>query len=282
MASGDGKSIAFMSRDLKIRRWEWKTGRPLSDVTADGDDSLIVLPFPGIGQFATKDGSALVFWDAVTGKQKERRNLAEETIWSAAVSKNGQRLALGTNQALRVYDLRKGKAVMSCENAGRVHALSDQGTLLASVTGGQGVNVWDVDKQKCRHKLAITEDKGLEIESLTFDGDGRYLAVGTGAGNVLVADTNSGEFLKRLHSGSTVHSVALSAKASLVAAGCLDGVVYVWDRISGKLVWKLEGGESPVSTLLFLDRDEFLATGSWAATVNCWNLKTGKCQWTSP
>lgn len=72
---------------------------------------------------------------------------------------------------------------------------------------------------------------------------------------------------------SLVHSVAFSSAANMLAAGCLDGVVYLFDVTTRKIT-TLRGHEDQVSQVAFSHDGRWLVSGSYDHTVRVWDLAT--------
>lgn len=74
----------------------------------------------------------------------------------------------------------------------------------------------------------------------------------------------------------TMGSPAISPDGKLIAAGCSDKLVYVWDMASGEIRFTLEGHASRVTSVDFSPDGRLLASGSRDGTVRLWNPLTGK------
>jgi glucose repression regulatory protein TUP1 len=74
-------------------------------------------------------------------------------------------------------------------------------------------------------------------------------------------------------------AVALSADGALLAAGCVDALVRVWDVRTGALVEVLRGHQNSVHSVVFASREGgggggmMLVTGALDNTVRCWDLR---------
>ena len=71
---------------------------------------------------------------------------------------------------------------------------------------------------------------------------------------------------------ASVFSVAVSPDMKLVAGGCSDCVVRIWDAKTGDLVDVLEGHTDIVSSVAFTPDRKGLVSGSWDRTVKRWVL----------
>lgn len=116
--------------------------------------------------------------------------------------------------------------------------VSPVGGQLASYGGDGRVGVWDVrpfvqggDAARLERTLDVPDAPGFEREMLRcgWDRCGTRIVAGTGAGAVLVWDTDDGELLWNLsgHSGSVNDAKFCSCEDSLLASASSDGTVLV-------------------------------------------------------
>ena len=67
-------------------------------------------------------------------------------------------------------------------------------------------------------------------------------------------------------------SVSISHDGSLVAAGCGDNVIRIWNVQTGHLVERLRGHEDDVNSVSFTPDDRGLISGSGDKTIKRWDL----------
>jgi len=74
-----------------------------------------------------------------------------------------------------------------------------------------------------------------------------------------------------------VSCFAFSRDGALLASGCLDNTIRLWDTATGKQIVLLKGHEGPVRTLAFGPPDgKLLASGGGDDTIRLWDVGTGK------
>lgn len=73
-----------------------------------------------------------------------------------------------------------------------------------------------------------------------------------------------------------VQAVAFSPDATLIASGCADAKIKIWDVLSGDLLHVLEGHQGGVETLDFAAQGKLLLSASEDCTLRFWDLESGK------
>jgi serine/threonine protein kinase/WD40 repeat protein len=75
---------------------------------------------------------------------------------------------------------------------------------------------------------------------------------------------------------ASVHSVAFSGDGSILASGCHDGSIYIWNVADGHLERQLKEHEHSVTSLAFSPTGSLLASTSWQdRVIKIWNPRTG-------
>ena len=73
--------------------------------------------------------------------------------------------------------------------------------------------------------------------------------------------------------GATLAHVAFSPDGRLVAAATYEGVWYVWDATTGKLlVSHPAAGPASAAGILFSPDGRYLAVGGWEAPIRVWGV----------
>lgn len=98
------------------------------------------------------------------------------------------------------------------------------------------------------------------------------------AGLQLGSNTNFDALLGKLrgHSGS-VYSAVYSMNGDHLASGGSDGIIRLWDTVSGSVVLRLEGHHKAITSLSFSLDSRGLASGSEDCSVRVWDLACGTC-----
>jgi WD40 repeat protein len=161
----DGRSLVVWTGDRKARVWDVTTGKAIREVeyTGAGRARPEPVPVPGLGEWS---------------------------IFAAAVSADGRRIAFGSrNELIAVYELTGGAEVCRVEKVFRSFgclAFSPDGRTLAwGDRADQSVHLLEIATGKERR--AFTGHRG-GVVSLTFSADGRTLVSGGNDTTLLVWD----------------------------------------------------------------------------------------------
>ena len=212
----------------EIAFWNSETGKivnTLQDTAPGGVDWRSFAFSPDGKTLATARGtyqgkySALKLWNVATGE--EVKTLSDSLINSVAFSPNGQMLATGSVDHVRVWDVASGKLVKELDAPGDVNTVSfspDSKTLVSvnpsRDTFGGTIKLWNVDSGQLLHSV---EPDWYKPQSVLFTLDGQTMIVG--GGNL----PNHDETGKLLDKESSVVNFYAVADGELKSSLKLDG-----------------------------------------------------------
>jgi WD40 repeat protein/tRNA A-37 threonylcarbamoyl transferase component Bud32 len=171
-----------------------------------------------------------------------------------------------------VWDLKTGRVVLRLSpGPGQVRAFSPDSRLAATDNRDGCVGLHDLISGKER-RLKV----GFNAIRVAFRPDSKQLAVtDIKQFEIRILDVETGELLQKLPHPDEVHALAWSSDGRLLAAGCQDKKVYVWDAEDWGLQALLEGHPRFVDAVAFSPVGELLAASSFDGTTRLWDPISG-------
>ena len=280
----DGTRLVSSSRDRTVRVWDALTGKELLKLKDYKHEVKSVDVSPDGKNLATPDGAfdkkkqsfigTIRIRETSTGKDVRKLSGHTGAVESVAYSPDGKLLASGSeDRTVKIWDATSGKELHTLK--GHTDdvlsvAFSHDGKKLASASKDRTVRLWDVANGKELQTLKPNFPKP-KVEVKKEDKTKKTPKGKKGAKGKKEA---KGKAAPPPDLGRELTSVAFNADGSRIAAGCLDGTVWVWDA-AGKEVQKLKEGEG-VWTVAYTRDGGRLAAGGYAETIKIWDAATGK------
>jgi WD40 repeat protein len=270
--SPDGKLLASGSAHGELRLWDAATGKLVQRFVDPFGSVFHVIAFSPDGELLASDkGGTFGLWQVSTGKKlRDLEGGNSGAATSVAFSPDGKELALGTeyDPAIQIFDPSTGKfsrKITGHEKAPIVVVYSKDGKLLASASKDKTARIWDAATGKELHRFQEPE----EVVDVALSPDGKLLATKTHKA-VRLYDIVSGKEVRRWEyvsnglrsfafspdgkvlgcevmlwdvatgkevcqcKGTLQGDMAFSPDGKTVAAGGMDGVVYLFDSATGK------------------------------------------------
>ena len=172
-------------------------------------------------------------------------------------------------------------------------AFSPRGSLLASTVADSGVRLWDpVTGRLDRVIPAHITDSDAPVSIVAFSPDGKLLASGGHDGMVRLWDPATGGIRAMqagggplFHGSQTytgpigVEGIAFSPGGKLLASAGSDGMVRLWDPVTGRRIRAFPGdttGPTGVAGVAFSPGGKLLASAGSGGTVRLWDPATGR------
>jgi len=204
----------------------------------------------------------------------------DENVHSVAFSPDGELIAGGVFEAIRLWQVNDGALArtLECGHAVQDLAFSPDGSLLGAGQGVYGVQlVQAADGQEPRQLHAGYDNR------LAFSPDGETVATGNRDGVIWLWRVEDGEQLAEFEPpiDEWVTTLAFSPDGALVAAGHGDGTVYLWQVGDGRLLHTLESQTDfcEANDLAFSPDGELLAVAGgqreFDDVVRLWRVADG-------
>jgi RNA polymerase sigma factor (sigma-70 family) len=226
----------------------------------------------------SRNGDALVLWDAATGKELRRFEGHQGWVWGVAFSPDGKTLASSSDDgSVRLWEVATGKEqrqLIGHDSHVFCVAFSPDGKTLVSCSQDQTIRLWEVATGRELQKLEGHQDK---VTGVAFSPDGKMLASASSDHTVRLWDCARGALLRTLTGHEAgLDSVAFSPDGKTLASASFDHTVRLWAVATGKELRRLEGHKDPVRQVAFAPNGEVVAAAGHDGTVRLWEAATGK------
>jgi len=315
--SPDGTRLATGSNIPIVKIWDAKTGNMLLRIPHDaGVESIDWSPDSKYIASTTRSQKVIV-WDANTGQEVRAFRGHAGWVNCVAWSPDGKRLASGGNDGMvKVWDTGTDQQAMVLPHPKAwTVAWSPNGGLLASSGGGE-VKVWDSTGNKVLswtfqietdvemwiawspdEKYLVTGrwdhlDRAIKIWDATtgeetatapagsrpsWSPNGQFLAIACGR-TVEIWDPLNKEMalLLRGHK-DRIYAVSWSPDGKRLASAGFDGLILVWDAMTGDNILILRGHDPGkwIGTVAWDPDSKLLASGGFNQKVKVWDTSTG-------
>ncbi|HYH68890.1 MAG TPA: protein kinase [Urbifossiella sp.] len=191
--------------------------------------------------------------------------------------------APGRATNLLVWDWRAGRVAHHPPEPARgeaAAAFSPDGRRLAACLADGTVAVYETDGWRETARLST----GVARASLAFHPDGERLAVADNAGSAVQVWALAPGRLERQVTvparddvgAGGMYAVAWHPAGTVLAAGCRDTNVYLWDAATGKPYATLRGHQNAVVGVAFAPAGDYLLSTAWDDSSRFWNPWTGR------
>ena len=115
------------------------------------------------------------------------------------------------------------------------------------------------------------------VLSVAFGADGRSLAAGSAAGDVVVFDLQNEPLTTKVPAGTNaVSAVAFRPQGNVLASAGSDGVIRFWDTTTWKAIGQTRAGGGASAPFSFSPDGKVLASGGSDKMVHLWDAGTGQ------
>jgi WD40 repeat protein len=253
--SPDGKTLATGSFQ-EMTLWDFEKGAPKQHVGGFAD-RVCAIDYSADGKLIatgggapTEDGEIKIF--TAEGKLLyDIKNGHSDTVFAVAFSPDGHYLATGAaDKFVKVFELPHAgygwfggagpKAPrLAKQFEGHTHHVmgvgwTPDGKKLASCAADNFVKVWDYEKGE---KIRDLQGHQKQVTNLFFVGKTPQFLTASGDSSVRMWNAENGGTIRNFSgAGDYVYAVSASSDGAVVASGCEDGMVRVYDGKNGQLV----------------------------------------------
>jgi WD40 repeat protein len=292
--SSDGSYVALASgpNTRKLFVWKWQSEEPRQlEVPGRRVDSISISPdgklLAGVEQFGT-----LFVWEVPSGRLLFQQDAAEARysfLGKAVFTPDGKSLLVplrhgqSTNRGkIQLVDPRSGRSQGTLDTGtfgGGLVVSADARTL--AMTAGSGVRIWDLPS---RQELTAQYEAHESAPSQIIVSPAGFLVTTGDDNTVRVWDADTSRQRRRFVVEGWVRAIGLSPDGSLVAASSFDDAVHVWDRLTGREIYRLAGhGRVGGQRVLgFLPDGRGLLSWGDDYDLRLWDMKTGKARFEHP
>jgi len=161
----------------------------------------------------------------------------DDNVWAACMSKDGQRLVLGSWDSIAYALDRSGEVVWRHKTSDYVKGISISDDAELTVIGSYDRYIYAI---KSSGKLAWRYKTENYVRAVGVSADGEFVAAGSWRGTLYYLDKR-GKLLWKQRVGAPVIDLDISGDGGLVVAGCEDGSVHAFDS-GGNARWNKKAG----------------------------------------
>lgn len=277
--SPDGEIIASGGVDRKIKIWDAATGH-LTNTLKSGASPITTVTFSPDGRMlASSTGRLLEFWDLESGSRvsylRERERKGFKCI---SLSPDGKTLASGGGRFIKLWKVKNRHFIKTLKgDFFEVYSLSfsHDGKILASGNEDSSVRLWD---WKGGQLITTFRAGDLFLPGYMKDVEALSSLPESGVEFERAMEGIRAITVRALHSygySFAAYSVAFSPRDNILAAGCGDGIVRLWNVETKLISHYLKGHANKVNSVNFSADGGLLASGGEDGTVKIWATKTG-------
>lgn len=273
----DGAQALSGASDGTLRLWDAASGAELRVLNHGTRVDSVDYATDGRTLLSAGNGN-LKLWNAADGALQRTIATGNSSIGAARFAPDGSRVAaalFGTRIGeVRLYDSASGQPIglLATEMRTFAIAFSPDGTRI--VAGGErGIGIGPLQLWDATGEVLLQSFSGhtQSLTSVAFSPDGRQVLSGGNDYTVRLWDAAGGRLIRLFTADATVHDVGFSPDGRLIAAATSGGV-YLWDAVTGALVYAAsDPGFYGVGALDF-DSNGMLLTGGNESAAQLWRL----------
>jgi WD40 repeat protein/beta-lactamase regulating signal transducer with metallopeptidase domain len=270
--SPDGKSLATVAGYEKVLLWDVASRKQLADIDA-GERRAFRIAFSPDGTTLATGGiagdGAVRLWDVATGELQQTLPGADDGgVLSLQFTPDGKALAVGASGAVTLWNVAgDARELRKLTTRGAVDslAISPGGKLLATVSGGTTVELWDIESGREVLRLDARPTRLFGSQAVAFSPDGGTLATAGEDRKIRLWNLEPGKLSSEFGppDGPAPFAIAYAPDGKTLLSGHGDAA-RLWQLESGKLLRQWEGAAMAVA---FSPDGRTLAWGDGSSTT---------------
>lgn len=249
--------------------------------------SLSVNP-AGTQLLTAGDDKLAKLWNLSTGAEERSLVGAEAALASAAISKSGAFVATGgADKTVRIFNVADGKLVGSFKASGGIRNLtfSPNQQILATAGDDKVLSTWNVvftPGQPLPAEFGKLMQSGAHdgpVTDVVFAPDNLHYYSASLDKSIRTWKFASDAPTKNFAHPNLVDAVAFNQAGTLLATGCHDGILRIWDLNTAQpraINAHTTPTPSPIYCVIWSTDGSQLVTGSLDQTLKLWNAADGK------
>ena len=282
----DGKMIAGLCTDGKLRQWDANTGALRKTVAWSKNESPSSFPLEGDVFTTTSEGGIISLRGLQDWKELRQVKGPERRVRAVALSTD-RKLVAGSSrvagnsreETMRLWDA-AGKerfAVPGGLGGTSALAISPDGSILAAGSYDTNVRAWTTRNGEL---LRLIEDLPVAMFAMAFTPDGRYLAAAGADRTVYFWDAKTWKLSRKLTGQpEMISSLAFSPDGRLLATGGFNDItsqhpvsILLWDVASGKIV-ATKPAPHRVGSVAFSPDSKLIAAAAGDKSIRLWEAR---------
>jgi WD40 repeat protein len=272
--SRDGKSLLTTSLG-KAMVWDAMDGEPVASFSQNNEKISVISGFflttsEPIVATMTRSTGALNLWQLNPERELCTSEPRNETIFTVALSSDGNRFVRGEREHLTIWDAHSGKLVHELLTGHTItHSVfSPNGTRVVAAADDGKIRIFDADSNQ---KLAEFSADSKSIDRIAVSPDGSKLLVTADNTRISIWDL-SGKQVSPTRSHEGVIGAGFTTRGVRFATIESNHKVRAWNFEKDQAIADLEGHTMQVTNATFSPDGKTLATGSDDQTVKLWDV----------
>ncbi|MXV83024.1 hypothetical protein F4X88_21740 [Candidatus Poribacteria bacterium] len=275
--SSDNKLLAYASPDNTILIWSMEDKERISCFT-EQTSSVYALSFSPCGRFiasGSRDG-LLNVWDVAKGTRTIESNYGKSKIYPSYSLDGTLHAAEIRDNIVVIWDAFRSKKLDTFEYCGPIITAQFSNGKQLAISSPIELKVWSA---KDASISSVFQEHTSSPASVVFSPDSQTLAAGYWINNgAILWDIECKRARMTFADGqpTLIHSLDFSHSGDMLAAGCHDTNVKIWDVKESELITELTAHQKPVRVVAFGPKGHLLVSADTAGNIYMWDVQRSR------